>query len=153
MYTLIVVNYKFSSSKFNITPLSEKEIIFGYSCSLNRENFNCIVNKIEELLIEFTDDESKNLLSKELNEMKIMMKIYNKEPSLFNLLPVIPKEISDEEIQREMDYSDELRDKLKDFKEEKEERKFEIKELEKTLEWITYNHSNPHIFKGEWEKI
>ena len=63
------------------------------------------------------------------------------------------KEISDEEIQREMDYSDELRDKLKEFKEEKEERKFEIKELEKTLEWITYNHSNPHIFKGEWEKI
>ena len=90
------INYKFSSSKFNITPLSEKEIIFGYSCSLNRENFNCIVNKIEEFLIEFTDNESKNLLSKDLNEMKILMKIYNKEPSLFNLLPVIPKEISDE---------------------------------------------------------
>ena len=63
------------------------------------------------------------------------------------------EEISDEEIQREMDYSDELRNKLKEFKEEKEERKFEVKELEKTLDWITYNHSNPNIFKGGWEKM
>lgn len=90
------IKYKFSSSSFNITPLSEKEIIFGYSCSLNKENFNNIINKIEKLLIGFTDDESKNLLSKDLNEMKILMKIFNKEPALFNLLPVIPNKIGDE---------------------------------------------------------
>ena len=90
------IKYKFSGSKFNITPLSEKEIIFGYSCSLNSKNFNSIVDKIEDLLKEFTDNESKNLLSKELNEMKMLMKIYNKESSLFNLLPVIPNEFGDE---------------------------------------------------------
>ena len=81
------------------------------------------------------------------------------------------KKISDEEIQREMDYSDNLKDKLKEFKKEKKERKskkeerkskkeernfdieFEIKELEKTLGFITYKHSNPQISKGKWEKI
>ena len=75
------------------------------------------------------------------------------------------REISDEEIQREIDYNDDLRDKLKEFKKEKKERKskeekinfdieFEIKELEKTLGFITFKkHSNPYIHKGKWEKI
>ena len=86
------IRYKFSESKFNITPLSENELIFGYSCSLSSANFINIVTSIEEFLNEFSDAESKNLLSKDLNEMKILKKIYDKKPHLFNLLPIVPQQ-------------------------------------------------------------
>ena len=41
------IEYDFSKTKFNITPLSDNEIIFGYSCSLNNQNFNNVVTRIE----------------------------------------------------------------------------------------------------------
>ena len=66
------IKYDFSKTKFNITPLSDDEIIFGYSCSLNNQNFNNVVTRIENYLLKFNDDEAKSLLSKDLNEMKLL---------------------------------------------------------------------------------
>ena len=86
------IEYDFSKTKFNITPLSDNEIIFGYSCSLNNQNFNNVVTRIENYLFKFNDDEAKNLLSRDLNEMKLLKIIYNEAPDLFNLLPVTPQD-------------------------------------------------------------
>tara|TARA_B100001996_G_scaffold121944_1_gene92183 strand:+ start:1958 stop:2803 length:846 start_codon:yes stop_codon:yes gene_type:complete len=79
------LNSLFDMKRFNITPVNENELIFGYSYT----NDISIYKKIIKSIYDFVNDEEFN--GEGLNEMKILNNVFNKEKDLFNLLPVIPK--------------------------------------------------------------
>ena len=61
---------EFDNIKFNITPLTKDQLIFGYSYIPNLEIYDEILDMIVDYLDSFTKDYLQNIKSKELNEMK-----------------------------------------------------------------------------------
>ena len=77
-------------NKLNITPLNEYELIFGYSYSDNFSNYSKITNAVfKNIEIEASNS------NEPLNEMKMLAKVHNYKPELFNLLPHLPSEEGD----------------------------------------------------------
>ena len=81
---------EFDNIKFNITPLTNDQLIFGYSYIPNLEIYDEILDKIVDYLDSFSKDYLQNIKSKELNEMKLLHLIYEKNKNLFNLLNIKP---------------------------------------------------------------
>lgn len=79
------INNLFDEKRFNITPLNEEELIFGYSYTSKIH----IYKKIVESIYEFVKNEE--FYGEGLNEMKLLNTIFNKEKDLFTLLPIIPE--------------------------------------------------------------
>mgnify|MGYP001253010691 CR=1 FL=1 len=75
----------FDKEKFNITPLNEDELIFGYTYTENLSNYK----KIVQATYEFVNN--KDFEGEGFNEMKILNKIFNQKKDFFNLLPVTPE--------------------------------------------------------------
>lgn len=80
----------FDDDKFNITSLSELDLIFSYSFTKNIENYELICNKIYEILKNPIPYEKKYYNSKKLNEMMLLNIAYIENKDLFNILPSIP---------------------------------------------------------------
>tara|TARA_B100000900_G_scaffold71808_1_gene57145 strand:+ start:27016 stop:27852 length:837 start_codon:yes stop_codon:yes gene_type:complete len=86
------VEKSFDQNKFNITPLNEKNLVFGYSYVANLNVYENICNHIFEILRNKKEYENEYLDGKTITEMSalgIVNKIY---PDLFNLLPVLPRQ-------------------------------------------------------------
>ena len=81
---------EFDKIKFNITPLTKDQLIFGYSYIPNLEIYDEILKMIVEYLDTFSKEYLQNIKSKELNEMKLLHLIYEKNNNLFNLLNTKP---------------------------------------------------------------
>lgn len=84
------INYSFNKNSFNITPLSNNELIFGYSCGFSKDVYGSIADKAQEFLLNIDDKNAQKMLSKELTEMKLLYNIFQQNKDLFNLLPVVP---------------------------------------------------------------
>lgn len=84
------IKYSFDKKKFNITPLSNNELIFGYSCGFKKDVYCSIADRAQEFLLNINDREARKMLSKELTEMKLLHNIFKQNKNLFNLLPVVP---------------------------------------------------------------
>ena len=80
------VKQYFIKDKFNITPCTENEIIFGYSYVDGLKNYLKVIDAI------FENIQNEEIYKKQrLNEMKMLSKISKVKPELFNLLPVTPQ--------------------------------------------------------------
>lgn len=77
-------------SKFNITSLSELDLIFSYSFTENIDCFEEICTKLLEILKNPSFYEDKYYESKKLNEMMLLNIVYIENNHLFNILPTIP---------------------------------------------------------------
>lgn len=84
-----VKNY-LDSSKFNITPASEKLCIFGYSYIHNVKPLNIIYQKIIETAEFGVKHNWKFNYGKPFNEMRFLGTIQKDNSELFNLLPIFP---------------------------------------------------------------
>jgi len=84
------IKEEFNNSKFNITPLSENMLIFGYSFVPKIKIYDQILDRIYRYLINLGSEKLINLKSKELNEMKLLYSIYKENKEKFNLLNVLP---------------------------------------------------------------
>ena len=84
------IKEEFDYSKFNITPLSENMLIFGYSFTPKLKIYDQILDKVYGYLINQDLENLVNLKSKELNEMKLLHLIYEKNKEEINLLNVLP---------------------------------------------------------------
>ena len=84
------IKEEFHDDKFNITPLTNDQLIFGYSFVPNLSVFDQILDKVFEYLSNLPKEELKSIKSKKLNEMKLMRIIYEDNKELFNLLNVLP---------------------------------------------------------------
>ncbi len=82
-------NY-FDCEKFNITSITELDLIFSYSFTKNIENYQLICEKIYEILKNPEKYEKKFNDSKKLNEMMLLNIVYMENRELFNILPSIP---------------------------------------------------------------
>lgn len=87
------LKYKFIENKFNITPQSEKTLIFGYSFIDGIENFEKICKNIYEILQNYSFYENLYNKGRKLNEMMILNIAYIENPNYFNLLKTIPNEV------------------------------------------------------------
>ena len=72
----------FEQNKFNITPLNNEELVFGYSYIGNRDIFNEIVNKFSTVV--------RNELGSMVSEMKLLKNLHTKSGEFFNLLNILP---------------------------------------------------------------
>ena len=80
----------FDFNKFNITPLTNDQLIFGYSFIPSIEVYAKIVDSIYSILFELSEYEKESLKSKTLNEMKLLNMVYEDNKDLFNLLNILP---------------------------------------------------------------
>ena len=80
----------FDYEKFNITSLTELDLIFSYSFTKNIENYQLICEKIYQILKKPKKYEKKFYESKKLNEMMLLNIVYMENRELFNILPSIP---------------------------------------------------------------
>ena len=76
----------FDKGRFNVTPLNEDELIFGYSYSNNLPTYKKIIESISDLIVNKKID-----LKEPLNEMKILNKVFKQNKDWFNLLTIIPE--------------------------------------------------------------
>ncbi len=81
-----------NQKKFNITPLNDKNLVFGYSFIGNLNVYEAICNYIFEILLNKKDYEQNYLNGKSVTEMSALGIVNKKYPDLFNLLPVLPSE-------------------------------------------------------------
>jgi len=79
------LNGLFDINRFNITPLNENELIFGYSYTNNINTYKKIVKSIYDFVT------NKEFDGEGVNEMKILNSVFNMDKDLFNLLPVVPE--------------------------------------------------------------
>lgn len=80
----------FDDEKFNITSLTELDLIFSYSFTKNIDTYQLICEKIYEILKQPKNYEKKFYASNKLNEMMLLNIVYMENQELFNILPSIP---------------------------------------------------------------
>tara|TARA_A100001011_G_scaffold305060_1_gene319525 strand:- start:1539 stop:2381 length:843 start_codon:yes stop_codon:yes gene_type:complete len=81
------IEQSFDQNKFNITPLNNEELIFGYAYFGNKNILNEIVNKFTNVV--------KNEFGSMVNEMKLLKSLQSKSKEIFNLLNILP-DVSEE---------------------------------------------------------
>lgn len=84
-----ISNY-FQKNTLNITPLTKNFLVYGFSYLNNLEIFNYICEEIYKILKNSKEYEFEYYQGTRLNEMKCLYIVFEKNPQLFNLLPVIP---------------------------------------------------------------
>ena len=89
------VKKSFKQNKFNITPVNELFLIFGYSFIDDLEVFYSICENLIEIISDAKNYEEKFYNSNRLNEMILLNLAYIQNPNRFNLLDVVPSENSD----------------------------------------------------------
>jgi len=77
-------------SKFNITPMTELDLIFGYSYVSSLENYFEICSDTIEILNNINYFEKKFYNSKKVNEMMLLNFALMKNPNNFHLLTTLP---------------------------------------------------------------
>jgi len=85
------LSHLFKNDKLNITPLTENFLVFGYSYISNNETLSEITNFTYNVLSNSKKYEDEFYDGNRLTEMKALYICYKKNPSLFNLLPVLPE--------------------------------------------------------------
>ena len=88
------VKNSFQPNKFNITPVNELFLIFGYSYIDNLEVFNLICEQLIEIITNAKKYEDKFYDKQRLNEMIMLNLAYFQNPENFNLLNVTPEKSS-----------------------------------------------------------
>lgn len=81
-------------NRFNITPLTNNFLVFGYSFIENLELYDDICEKILKIYQNSSSYENEYYNGKKIIEMKALYIVYNENPDLFNLLPIHPKQNS-----------------------------------------------------------
>lgn len=82
----------FDKNKFNITPLTDSFLVFGYSYISNIDTFSEITFSISEILKNAKKYEIEFYEGNRLNEMKALYISYLQNPEYFSLLTTLPKE-------------------------------------------------------------
>ncbi len=77
-------------NRFNITPANKFRFIFGFSYISNLLIFDELCKRLENLLIEGSNSNWNFNNSIPPNEMDLLGMLYEKDNSLFNLLPTLP---------------------------------------------------------------
>ena len=80
----------FKQNKFNVTPVNELFLIFGYSFIDNLKVFNSVCEDLIEIISEAKEYEEKFYNNKRLNEMILLNLAYIQNPDKFNILNVTP---------------------------------------------------------------
>ena len=80
----------FKENKLNITPESERSLIFGYSFIDGIENYKIVCETILNILLNAEFYEDKYYKGNKLNEMVLMNIAYIENPDLFHILETLP---------------------------------------------------------------
>ena len=80
------------NEKFNITPLTNSFLVFGYSFVNNLSIYDEICEKVFKIYNSPDQYEKEYYEGKKIIEMKALYIAYKENPNLFNLLPVHPKD-------------------------------------------------------------
>lgn len=84
------LEFLFNKNRFNITSLSELDLIFSYSCTENLKAYESICYKIYNILCNPEYYQKKYYEGKKLNEMMLLNIVFIENNELFNILPTIP---------------------------------------------------------------
>lgn len=84
------LKHYFKENKFNITPESERSLIFGYSFIDGIENYKIVCETILNILLNAEYYEKKYYKGNKLNEMVLMNIAYIENPDLFHILETLP---------------------------------------------------------------
>ena len=84
----------FNQSRFNITPLNDQLLIFGYSYIGNLEIYENICKSVFEIITNQKKYEKQFLSNQKMNEMAALNIAYKLNPEYFKLLPILPNENS-----------------------------------------------------------
>jgi len=85
------IKNNFDKNKFNITPMTELDLIFGYSYVGSLETYYKICSDTLEILDDIKYFEDRFYNSKKINEMMILNFSMMKNPDNFHLLNTLPK--------------------------------------------------------------
>lgn len=84
------LKHYFKENKLNITPESERSLIFGYSFIDGIENYKIVCETILNILLNAEFYEDKYYKGNKLNEMVLMNIAYIENPDLFHILETLP---------------------------------------------------------------
>jgi len=88
------IKENFNHEKFNITPLNNQLLVFGYSYVGNLEIYEKVCDLVFDIVLNQKYYEKEFLKNQKFNEMAALNIAYRLKPELFNLLQILPNEHS-----------------------------------------------------------
>lgn len=84
------LKHLFNEQQFNITPLNEQLLVFGYSYVGNLSVYQELCDLIFHIVLNQEEYEKKYLKNQKFNEMAALYIAYKIQPDIFNFLPTLP---------------------------------------------------------------